>query len=612
MRPSCQCLAAGFLALVSWPVVLAYPTERERDGPVDGAAKVRAAVVFHQPRVQEAQDLLMDISNPTSARFGQHLDKEGIEKLFSPSRGSQDKVVGWLESAGIPRSSMRMRRAAATLEFVTDVATLESLFKTKYRLVRDAGTGKPRLDSGSDERVPAELKDHVHFVTSAALVEDRPELRKRVAVVKQQRVRAPAAAADADGSEKPVNLRDCNLSWTPACVRELYDIPLGTKAAPNNSLGIFGFGDAYDQANLDNFWNKYAPFIPRGTAPKVNSIDGAHAPGEESDGEELLDLQMAYPISWPQGAEIFQVPYNMNGGIGNEFLDAVDADYCHYDGGDDPNLDIHFPIFQGYPGPAMCGTYNVTNVVSMSFAVDEASLNRHYVERQCHEWMKLALRGVTVLVAAGDRGVQGNFGCSLGPPHTNISAFSPLFPGTCPYVTTVGATQVNFDGGRAEEVAVFDPKHNFYSGGGFSNINARPAYQDQAVADYLASHDPHYPKGTFNPQGRAIPDVALLGANLTISDKMEITVSGGTSAATPMFAAMISRINDERLLAGKRPIGFLNQILYRHPEVFTDIVQGHNPGCHTPGFQAAKGWDPVSGLGSVKFPKLRHLLVGLP
>ena len=59
----------------------------------------------------------------------------------------------------------------------------------------------------------------MHFVTSAALVEDRPELRKRVAVVKQQRVRAPAAAADADGSEKPVNLRDCNLSWTPACVR---------------------------------------------------------------------------------------------------------------------------------------------------------------------------------------------------------------------------------------------------------------------------------------------------------------------------------------------------------------------------------------------------------
>lgn len=63
----------------------------------------------------------------------------------------------------------------------------------------------------------------------------------------------------------------------------------------------------------------------------------------------------------------------------------------------------------------------------------------------------------------------------------------------------------------------------------------------------------------------------MLGANVTLSDGMEITVSGGTSAAAPLFAAMISRINDERILAGKKPIGFLNQILYQHPEVFTDV-----------------------------------------
>jgi tripeptidyl-peptidase-1 len=91
------------------------------------------------------------------------------------------------------------------------------------------------------------------------------------------------------------------------------------------------------------------------------------------------------------------------------------------------------------------------------------------------------------------------------------------------------------------------------------------------VSRYLAAHSPQYPPGTYNATGRAFPDVALLGANVTISDKLEATVSGGTSAAAPLFAAMISRINDERLLRGKGPIGFLNQILYQHPEVFTDV-----------------------------------------
>lgn len=197
----------------------------------------------------------------------------------------------------------------------------------------------------------------------------------------------------------------------------------------------------------------------------MNSINGATAPGDENGGEELLDLQMAYPIVWPQKVTVFQTNYNNGGGLLNDFLDAVDASYCKYDGGDDPEFDPKFPIFGGWQGPAMCGTYKVTNVVSISFALDESSLSRHYVQRQCHEWMKLALRGVTVVVAAGDRGVQGSMGCIFDPNDPKKEIFSPLFPGSCPYVTTVGATQVNFTGSRSREVAVFDPKHNFYSGG---------------------------------------------------------------------------------------------------------------------------------------------------
>ncbi|EME77426.1 uncharacterized protein MYCFIDRAFT_200693 [Pseudocercospora fijiensis CIRAD86] len=196
---------------------------------------------------------------------------------------------------------------------------------------------------------------------------------------------------------------------------------------------------------------------------------------------------------------------------------------------------------------------------------------RHYLERQCHEWMKLALRGVTVVVAAGDRGVSGNFGCAVNPVNESAEAFGPSFPGSCPYVTTISSTQVNFTNGRQKEVAVYDKPHNFYAGGGFSNIHARPSFQSHAVSRYLAKHDPSYPSGTFNTSGRAYPDVALLGANVTMVDQGTVVVSGGSSTAAPLFAAMISRINDERLLAGKKAIGFLNQILYQHPEVFNDV-----------------------------------------
>ncbi|KAH6951226.1 peptidase S8/S53 domain-containing protein [Ilyonectria sp. MPI-CAGE-AT-0026] len=598
-------LCASYVALLSSQLAFAHPQPEWKPVPqADGSDIVRGAIAFHQPRVTEAESMLMSISDPTSSRFGQYLDSSAVEAFFAPPENSQQKARSWLESAGIDMASVRLKKAAAVMEFLARVDQLEALMKTKYHIVQDTTTAGRRLEPSTHE-VPAGLQDHVQLIMLTPY-SPAGEIKRRRAtnshVTPSTPYRIPV----------PDDLSNCDLSWTPACIRKLYGIPLGTKAAPNNSLGIYGNGDAYNQANLDNFWSKYAKFIPKGTGPKVNSINGATAPGDENGGEELLDLQMAYPIVWPQKVTVFQTNYNNGGGLLNDFLDAVDASYCQYDGGDDPEFDPKFPIFGGWQGPAMCGTYKVTNVVSISFALDESSLSRHYVQRQCHEWMKLALRGVTVVVAAGDRGVQGAMGCIFDPNDPKKEIFNPLFPGSCPYVTTVGATQVNFTGSRSREVVVFDPKHNFYSGGGFSNVNSRPAYQQKAVASYLAAHNPHYPKGTYNSSGRAFPDVALLGANVTLSDEDKITVSGGTSAAAPLFAAMINRINDERLLAGKKPIGFLNQILYQHPEVFTDITDGRNPGCGTQGFEAAKGWDPVSGLGSPKFTKLRDLLVGLP
>ena len=64
---------------------------------------------------------------------------------------------------------------------------------------------------------------------------------------------------------------------------------------------------------------------------------------------------------------------------------------------------------------------------------------------------------------------------------------------------------------------------------------------------------------------------------------------GGTSASAPVFASILTRINEERLAANKPPVGFVNPVLYDHPEVFQDITVGNNSGCGTPGFYAAEG-----------------------
>lgn len=93
-----------------------------------------------------------------------------------------------------------------------------------------------------------------------------------------------------------------------------------------------------------------------------------------------------------------------------------------------------------------------------------------------------------------------------------------------------------------------------------------------------------------NRIGRAYPDVAALASNITSLQGNEIWFVSGTSASAPIFASVLNRINEERIAAGKTPVGFVNPALYANPGMFNDITAGNSTGCHDGGFAAVEGW----------------------
>ena len=85
----------------------------------------------------------------------------------------------------------------------------------------------------------------------------------------------------------------------------------------------------------------------------------------------------------------------------------------------------------------------------------------------------------------------------------------------------------------------------------------------------------------------------------------EIYGGGGTSAAAPLWAALVARINQELATRGEERVGFLTSLLYTLDldGSLTDIGGGY-----TGLDQACGGWDPCTGLGS---PNGRKLLAAL-
>jgi len=219
-----------------------------------------------------------------------------------------------------------------------------------------------------------------------------------------------------------------------------------------------------------------------------------------------------------------------------------------------------------------------------------------------------AARHVTVVVASGDYGVIGN-GATTPVKQVSLPASDPLVLAAAGTALTANPVTGAYISETAWNIPPALPAGGA-SGGGFSHLFARPAYQD-GVPGIGAT--------------RGVPDVAADGESgtgmaLAFSDgggqRYILVGAGGTSAAAPFWAGLIALADQE---AG-HPLGFVNPAIYRiargplYHKAFHDITTGNNTvvlnGVTITGYQAGPGWDPVTGWGSPDAQVLIPLLAG--
>tara|TARA_R110002003_G_scaffold20_2_gene1055 strand:- start:6290 stop:7306 length:1017 start_codon:yes stop_codon:yes gene_type:complete len=250
------------------------------------------------------------------------------------------------------------------------------------------------------------------------------------------------------------------------------------------------------------------------------------------------------------------------------------------------------------------------SVLSTSYGESEQSVGPEYANKVCDMIGQLGTRGVSVIFSSGDTGPGSACQTNDGK---NTTRFLPIFPASCPYVTSVGGTyQIE------PERAVY------FSSGGFSDLWERPSYQDKAVSDYLKRLGSRW-EGLYNPNGRGFPDVAAQGLRFRVVDKGATIPVGGTSASAPVFASIVALLNNARAAAGKPALGFLNPWIYEQGyKGLNDIIDGGSTGCTgrsiysgltTPrvpyaSWNATEAWDPVTGYGTPDFEKLLKLSQG--
>lgn len=240
--------------------------------------------------------------------------------------------------------------------------------------------------------------------------------------------------------------------------------------------------------------------------------------------------------------------------------------------------------------------HRLGQVISQSFAATEQTFpSKNSLLRLRSAYTLAARDHVTVLGATGDEGATAYTYSMLSMYTTRAVSW----PATDPLVTAVGGTQLDLraNGSRRKpDVAWAD------SGGGRSIDFARPSYQDR-VRVVTGDH-------------RGVPDVSMdASCDSAVAIYSSFPGSGpdhwssicGTSLATPLLAGLVALADQ---MAG-HSLGLINPALYAmeaaHDRGIVDILRGSNTQTfmqggseHTVlGFTARKGYDLVSGIGTV-------------
>ena len=164
-------------------------------------------ISFSQSNLDIAHELLMELSDPTSHKYGQHMSAKEVGDFFRPSSDSIESVRDWLHSSGIDTERHQVSPGRGWLKFDATIEELESLLSTEYHVYEHSET--EALHIGCDEyHVPLRIKNHIDFISPTVST-----LQIKSGAAKQKR-----GSTKASPGSFPPHVRPANLTLDPAAL----------------------------------------------------------------------------------------------------------------------------------------------------------------------------------------------------------------------------------------------------------------------------------------------------------------------------------------------------------------------------------------------------------
>jgi hypothetical protein len=537
------------------------PAASQLLGPAPKNAHLRLSVALapRDPAALEAE--VAAVSTPGSPQYKHYLAKGQFASKFGPTEKTVAAVRAALVRAGLkPGRTSANRLSIAVKATVSQAERAWGVSINSYRLASGrtvlSNVGAPLMDSS------------VAAAVQGVIGLDGFEVMQPQVTHSSGAGAHPAAPPPAEAAAIPGQPTACMAAatdggaWTAENIAQAYDF------LPLYRAGSFGQGQtvdlfelsAYLSSDISTYQTCYGTSVPVSDVPIDGGQSTNSAPAGNGPIEVVLDAEDVIGLA-PKMTR----------------LNIYDA----------PNCSGCTAQFDEWTAMA---TNDDAQVVSTSWGACEQGMSGFDTTIDTI-LQQMAVQGMTVLGATGDAGADA-CGTTASP------ALGVQFPTSSPNITGVGGTNLN----AINDPPTSPPSETAWSGstGGISTVFQLPPYQN-FVIDSTSSGTPC---GNTTGKCREVPDVSAdAGVNYAIYNKGGWGGVGGTSAATPTWAALAAIINSS---APSCNVGFMNITLYEigdfqytsnSGDYFNDPNSGNND-VGGVGYSAANGYDMVTGLGT--------------
>ncbi len=542
----------------------------------------------------QLSSLLHDLYDPSSASYHQFLSVNAFAQQFGPTPDKEQTVENYLTQQGFTVTQTYPNHML--IDFSGPQSLAERVFGVTINDYQDP-LGRDFFANANVPTLPAYLASFVTFVGGLDNANQfyHPPITSQNTSSTNPKAGAncPSAGQAGGGGGIFGGLGGNQVAYIPNQFAKAYNYDA------LHSAGLQGAGQTVGVFELDGYSSSdiqaYTQCFGGGSVPLKNVLlDGFNGQPGAGAIEVQLDIEIILSMAPKLSNLIVYEAPNTTQGFNDEWARIVS---------------------------------DKTPVISVSWGDCEKNMGQQEAQQENKYFQEAAAQGQSILVASGDSGSSSCFQLGGQSFDTSLNADDPAAQ---PYVTAVGGTTLTLNSDNSYQ------SEHVWNGGLFGGAGGGGISQFWKLPDWQKG------PGTQNSYSngmRETPDVSLdadpatgypvyctAGSSCNGSGGGTsgwLTV-GGTSAAAPMWAAMIALANQEAAQHGKGVLGFLNPAIYRiasgshYSSDFHDITPPSDPsvpsdndelGINGGAYPVTNAYDMATGWGTFNAAKLAADLV---